>query len=478
MKKEIMEKALDYIGDEKIAEALVEKKKRHSFRWVSAMAAVLAIAVTAGILLWPAAPATPQQEPAAPKTAAGLLAAPVYPQMAAYPADFTEDFTAYDAWWESQQNQYDQPLGYGDDLYSFYQKSIPVFLENTQGNIAYSPANVYMALAMLAETAGGNTRQQILTLLNKSDIDTLRTQARYLWNAHYCDDKATTLLLANSLWLDNAFAYKASTADTLADSYYASVYAGDLGSDEMNKLLQDWLNDNTGGLLKEQTSNQKLDPQTLMALASTIYYKVKWSNEFWENMNTQDVFHAPSGDKTVTYMNTTMTYGPYYHGEDYGAVSLRLEDGGRMWLILPDEGYTPADILRSGHAVQELLVAGEPTNGSTAMVNLSLPKFDITSGKDIAPALKALGITDAFDVSTADFSGITNDALFLTGADHAVRVKIDEKGLEAAAYTVMMAAGAALPPDEQIDFILDRPFLFMVESSTDVPLFTGIVNEP
>ena len=39
-------------------------------------------------------------------------------------------------------------------------------------------------------------------------------------------------------------------------------------------------------------------------------------------------------------------------------------------------------------------------------------------------------------------------------------------------------AGSAMPPEEIIDFILDRPFLFVIATYEGVPLFTGVVNEP
>ncbi len=48
--------------------------------------------------------------------------------------------------------------------------------------------------------------------------------------------------------------------------------------------------------------------------------------------------------------------------------------------------------------------------------------------------------------------------------------------MEAAAYTVMMMAGAAMPPKDEVDFTLDRPFLFVVTGADSLPLFVGIVN--
>lgn len=59
-----------------------------------------------------------------------------------------------------------------------------------------------------------------------------------------------------------------------------------------------------------------------------------------------------------------------------------------------------------------------------------------------------------------------------------LRVMIDEEGCTAVAYTVMAAVGAGMPPDEEIDFTLDRPFLFVITGDGELPLFVGIVNQP
>ena len=61
--------------------------------------------------------------------------------------------------------------------------------------------------------------------------------------------------------------------------------------------------------------------------------------------------------------------------------------------------------------------------------------------------------------------------------NQAVRVQIDEQGVKAAAYIEIPGAGAAAPPEEIIDFILDRPFLFVI-TSNNLPLFAGAVNTP
>ena len=115
-------------------------------------------------------------------------------------------------------------------------------------------------------------------------------------------------------------------------------------------------------------------------------------------------------------------------------------------------------------------------------INLSMPRFDVSSDLDLIGGLKELGVTDIFDMDVSNFDPLeasTDDPLYVSKAQHAARVKVDEEGCEAAAYTVIMVdCGAAMPPDDEVDFVLDRPFLFAVTGESGLPLFTGVVNQP
>ena len=68
----------------------------------------------------------------------------------------------------------------------FYKNSISEMLKTENGeNALYSPANVYMALAMLAEMTEGETRAQILALLGEESMEELRETASALWALSY-----------------------------------------------------------------------------------------------------------------------------------------------------------------------------------------------------------------------------------------------------------------------------------------------------
>ncbi len=435
------------------------------------------------------APIVQNNTPVAEQYAVALAS---YPEMAPYPneMEFVDKETGafdsdgfsqvYNKWWESQAAQRNQPEGYTLGLDAFFKKSIPEFLGNADGkNKIFSPVNVYMALSMLAETTGGDSRQQILTLLEADSMDALREQADSVWNANYCDDGAVVSLLANSLWLNQDLRYQMPTAELLARQYHASVFSGEMGSAAYNEALRDWLNEQTGNFLEDQISQVEMQPETQLALASTIYFRGKWSNTFSESATKQGAFHGEQEEFICDFMHQS-TERNYYWADQFSAVALNIEQSGQMWLFLPDKGVS-VDQLLTDPQVMELLEAPYGwENSKFLIVNLAMPKFDVSSNLSLIPGLQNLGVTEVFDRETADFSAILTDGqkAFLSQAGHGARVMVDEEGVEATAYTAMMVAGAAAPPDEEVDFVLDRPFLFVITSQDRLPLFAGVVNQP
>ena len=446
------------------------KSQRKLPRWMGAVAALVAVALLCGYFLYPRGKVL----------TAYAIAEAVYPQMAPYPNESSPNLSEeYDAWRESVKAQ-EQPKGYADGLEDFFASSIREFLSGEAGeNLAYAPVNVYLALGMLAELTGGSTRQEILDVLGADSIEVLRTQANAVWNAHYRNDGMTTSVLGSSLWLNEDISYVPETMKILAENYYASSFQGEMGSKDFNKALQDWLDAQTGGLLQDQIQGLELKPETVLALASTIYFQAKWQTEFLPHATAPGTFHALTGDLTCDFMHSS-TENAYCWGENFGAVGLPLgNDGGTMWIVLPDEGQDMDTLLSSQEVMDFLLSKGSWENQKHLTVHLSLPKFDISSQLDLCQGLQNLGLSEVF-IGTGDFSPMTTQAeeIALTQATHGVRVAIDEEGVSAAAYTLMALDGSAMPVKDEIDFVVDRPFLFAIVSPDGLPLFVGLVHQP
>ena len=91
-----------------------------------------------------------------------------------------------------------------------------------------------------------------------------------------------------------------------------------------------------------------------------------------------------------------------------------------------------------------------------------------------------MGIKSVFDEMAADFTPISADPrLYLSKAEHTSRVKITEDGVEAASYVDFGVACAGLPPKiKQMNFKLNRPFIFAISKSGTVPIYIGTVVNP
>ena len=166
------------------------------------------------------------------------------------------DYDEYDKVWTAYReelNKFEQNVVYAEDIPdSYFADTMKTFLSGHEGeNIAFSPVNAYMALAMVAETADGNSRQQILDVLGADSIEQLRNCANGLWKSCYQNSALNETVLANSMWLGDGNSYNTEPLQPLVDYYYASAFSGEMGSAAYNKLLQEWLNENTGGLLTD-----------------------------------------------------------------------------------------------------------------------------------------------------------------------------------------------------------------------------------
>lgn len=438
-----------------------------------------------------APPATEEQLDCIGDPTTQQLAAPVavsmpqYPNEAKYTASngnfdsekYDED---WDAWWESYQEK-TADMTDPAALTHWFTTSIPALMRNAgKENRVCSPLNIYMALSMLAAVTGGETRQQILDALGAESLDALQKQAAQLWAENSWDDGLVTSTLANSIWLRDGYNYNSETLQKLGEDFYASAFSGEMGSDAYNNILRDWINEHTGNLLTEQAGKLELNADTVLALVSTLYYSASWHDKFSSAATTQDVFHAPNGDVSTDFLHSSDSNTVYY-GDGFSAIGLSLENSGRMWLLKPDEGVDAAELLQNEDTLGFLLANGEWSQTQRAIVNLSLPKFDVSSDLDILDTLAQLGMTDVLDGTKSDFTplAVTDDSLALTQAKHAARVKIDEDGCEAAAYTILgVEATAMMGPEDEIDFTLDNPFVFAITGIDGLPLFVGLVNQP
>ena len=421
-------------------------------------------------------------------SAAYALAEPTYPDLPHMPTEplnggdaawerFNEDYDAYWQAWKDFQDEVPR-LYEQEDLLSaladFSAESTTLALAG-EGNGVYSPISLWFALAMLAETTDGDSRQEILDALGAEDVEQLRSWADSLWHDLYTDDGTASVLLGTSMWLNQGVDFNQDTLDTLAEHYYAASYQAPMGTDAADQALTDWTAEQTRGLIGSDGKVLETTPDTLMVLASTLYVMGRWNTEFQPENNTDDVFTAADGtEQEAEFMHRTEN-AYFLSREGYQAASLH-SSAGEVVFVLPDEGVSPRELLADPEFLGSLDVYGD--DGIYGEVRWSVPKFDVGSDLDLKSTLTGLGITSVLDTETADFSPLTGtEPVWLDQAKQIARVQVDEQGIVAAAVTLLGLGDGGPEVDPRICVMdLDRPFLFVVRSNNDVNLFVGVVD--
>ena len=438
--------ALEEISDRHIAEA-ARGIRRRSRIWIRAAAAVLA----AVLLLTLSRPAR----------------TPVSAEELVSPADYTPPKDPSREWRASLNAAADEAMTHSRE---FWTASFREFLSGGE-NTVWSPVNSYLSLAVLAQTASGSTRQEILDALGVDSIEVLQENVQTVWERVMLQNKWTTRTLANSLWLDDSLEYSEDNLEVLGQRYYSSVYRTDLENAEAD--INNWIDLKTDGFLNAQAA-APASGYRVLALASTIFVEDTWFENFDPEHNRTGKFHAPGGDVDCTFMAADLDTADYLRGEDYTAVILPTNGECSFWAILPDEGTTVSDLLDRG-ACLDAVLDGEP---ESAKITLTMPKFDIQSTLDLSDGLKNLGIRKAFSIFGGDFS----DTLSLGGAPislgqvrQSARIVVNESGIRAGSgqFVDMIALGI----NEPISVTLNRPFLFVLTLGK-IPLFAGVVAQP
>ncbi len=273
--------------------------------------------------------------------------------------------------------------------------------------------------------------------------------------------------------MNKEIVWKDSFITNGAKNLYASTFRVDFSSKNTLKYMSDWVSENTGGTITPQLTQ---DPNQILSIINTIYFKDQWSIEFKKELNFKEQFYLMSG-KTVEcdYMSTTGSDNRYVKGEGYVRSDLNLKNGNRMVFILPDSNRSVSDLLSSPQKVQSLFEGGKEEYGKIVW---KIPKFQFGSNLNLKNTLQTLGITATFK-ENADFSGITDSPAVISSVQQQTHIGINEEGVEASAFTQISLPGSSMPhEDETVEINLNRPFIYGILTGDNTILFVGVCANP
>lgn len=458
MKEKELFDAITNVKSEFVEEARSTKPKRSRPFWqrFAAIAACVAVVVGAVYMV----PKLCNKASVGLNKSSGALMNVVFPKAYAY-----DDYNA-------RQSNYTSNLvddTFLSDLNEFSYKTASLILAGNNDNVNYSPLSLYYALALAASGANGETSNELLTLLGTTDKDTLSVQCGNLYRRLYSDNNIAKLKILNSIWMDSKVNWKQDFVKNAAENFYAASYSMDFSDKETGKAMGKWISDNTNGLSSPELTTSS---EQLLSIINTVYFYGEWIDRFDKSKTAKDTFSLADGTSVnCDFMNQTFGGAEFAKGDGFTRSSLDLKNG-QLVFILPDEGVSPKELLSSPEKMKEAFEGGESNTGEVVW---KVPKFSFGSELDFADMLKSLGISSAFSQG-ADFSGITDNAAFISDIRQGTHIGIDENGVEATAFTQIILCGSS-EQRGRADMILDRPFIYGLYSDGTL-LFVGICENP
>ena len=349
-------------------------------------------------------------------------------------------------------------------------------------NTFVSPASVMMALAMTYNGADGETRQSMARALEIDGMSLEETNRAFadLKSALSPTDPKIQLKIANSMWIRNGLPVKPAFIARNEKHYDAEIATLNFDDPAATNTINSWVKKNTEGKIDKIVD--RLTADNVLLLINAIYFKGQWQFEFKKENTKPDVFTIAGGEKKqVPMMSQSGTFF-YYKGKDFQSVALPYGQGSvSMYVFLPDEQTTLEQFERNLTTENwNTWLSGFGLRPG----DLMLPRFKVEWESKLNEALKALGMTDAFDPARANFSQITqvssSNNLFISEVKHKSWGEVNEEGTVAAAATSVTGTLTSMQqPQQRFLMKVDRPFFFAIrDNRTGVLLFIGSVSSP
>lgn len=353
--------------------------------------------------------------------------------------------------------------------------------EDNSQNVFFSPLSISSALAMVLMGAKGDTAaqmsqalclnkgedvhqgfQSLLTEVNKSDTQCLLRAANRIFGEKMCDFLP---------------AFKESCQKFYQAGLEELAFAED--AEECRKHINDWVAEKTEGKISEMLGVGMVGPLTKLVLVNAIYFKGKWNEQFDRKHTRGMTFKTNQDKKTVQMMFKQAKFKLGYIDEVHSQV-LELPYVGEelsMTVLLPDDD-TDLTVVEKALTYEKFRAWTDPEKMTVKKVQVFLPRLKLEESYDLESVLRRLGMTDAFDESKADFSGMSAEKhVPVSKVAHKCFVELNEEGTEAAAATAVVRNSRCSRAEPR--FCADHPFLFFIRHhKTKSVLFCGRFSSP
>lgn len=353
------------------------------------------------------------------------------------------------------------------DLHNIITLSDMISQKEPSKNVILSDTSLNMALALLAEGATGEAREDICKYLG-NDLDVIQEYDNNLMKS-YDSEKNMEIYLANSVWTDQSITLKPEYKQLVEKYYHATANSLDFTDEKSADKINDWCNEKTQGLIPDIIDSSTLS-SAKNVLLNALYFNGDWEKPFEEYQVIDESFYnMDQSTKQVKMLTDTVDtyyendkaigFAKYYEGREVAFIG-----------ILPKE---EGDFSLAELQIPELL----STSTTEYEVDMMLPKFILKDSNVLNDALKECGLEKIFEGGS--FGNMSDVDLYVDTVLQKTCVEVNEKGTKAAAITeaIMLETCMVEEEDTKKYVHLDRPFAFMIyDTKNQECLFVGKIT--
>lgn len=354
-------------------------------------------------------------------------------------------------------------------------------------NFIMSPITVWSAMAVIAEGASGDTRNEINNALRLSlrVRDGTRLGFRNITQWLQVNTNTVKLAKINAIFVDKERLPLPDFQEIAKNFYQTEMITLDFkDSDNAARLLNSAVSNFTHGKIPNLVDPSYFQ-NTQMVLTSALYFKGQWTVPFNSTYTARMPFFNSNGDKIgeVNMMSNRNNY-PFANIGQLQARVIELPYGNEnrlsMLIMLPNRGVSLEDMFANFKNVnldvlfEELRVAKEQY--SEDQVDCFIPRFKIESDLDLTNVLRnQFGINELFDPARAKLPHMARTPMYVSRVIHKAEIEVTEDGTEAAGVTVAEFSNRI----GVVQFQANRPFTYViVEKVTNSIVFGGFYRQP
>lgn len=377
-------------------------------------------------------------------------------------------------------------------LNSFSVRTAADIYENSEDeNFIYSPASLYLSLALAADLSDTEVTKDLMELLGAENKDDLEEKVRSIVSAISSYDKEKEgrediCLIGNSIWIDDEFQLNDEAKENIQNTseiMYADIYNADLDSPETIKAMKKWIDEKTDRMIWE-VPTEAVDGPAKLLLYNNLYLVKTWKEVINRSDNEERAFIKPDGSSVnVEMMNSIINNGTYYQADNSMTAPLYYRDGSYMIFIKPDEGVDMQTVMENDlEKIIEAYVNNEQKNARLITFTIPIVKYEMAAN-ELVDVMKKLGVESIFDREKDPFSYIDEGSgrrLDVSVISQKCSIIINEAGTEAAAVSKIGFYDSINSIDGEInvDMTLDHEYAYVLMSSNGIPMFVGVVSNP